>query len=588
MAEVIDQIRVLMVYPRIPTTYWSFEYALPFINQKGLMPPLGLLTVAALLPENFQVRLIDMNVEDLSLSDLENTDLVFISAMIVQKSSFHEVVALCNEMEVPVVAGGPYPTTSYKEIAGVDYFVLNEGEITIPLFLEDYRQGKAKHIYEDLRKPDIQKSPVPRFDLIRIHDYATMALQNSRGCPFNCEFCDIIEMFGRNPRYKLPEQVCDELNAIAATNYQGPLFIVDDNFIGNKRKVKELLKSLISWQKEHGYPFSLFTEASIDLAGDDELLDLFVQAGFDMVFIGLETPDEEILRQSNKSQNLRMDLVAAVDKIQRKGIEVLAGFILGFDNEEDDIFDRQIKFIQSSSISMAMIGLMLALPNTQLYRRLEAEGRLLSASSGNNTHELDLNFVPTMPKEQLVDGYKQVLQTIYKPKNYFKRTIDFIHKLPRTRSNLPSERNIIRDVIALLRSIAVQGFSSYAFQYWKFLLRVLLRRPSEFPFAVTQAIKGYHFFRITSEIMKIDAFSTLVQKSLREHSEVVAATLEMSPVENGRQVRILSRKKKNVKRKIIRQFRRYNRKVQSYLYGQLNDFENSLESLHRVYRSNQK
>ncbi|HQL83885.1 MAG TPA: radical SAM protein, partial [Spirochaetota bacterium] len=358
--------KILLVYPEIPATYWSFKYVMPFVGHKSLMPPLGLITVAAMLPEDYDLRLIDMNIQELNGEDITAADLVFVSAMIVQKESFHKVVRMCNRYGVPVVAGGPYPTTGHESIRGVDHFVLNEGEITLPRFIADLEAGRPQKIYRDETKPDITKTPPPRFDLLDLGAYGSMAVQSSRGCPFNCEFCDIIEMFGRVPRYKLPEQFIREMDLLYETGYRGSLFIVDDNFIGNKKKVRELLDHIIEWQKSRNYPFSLYTEASINLAEDDGLLDRMVAAGLDMVFIGIETPVQETLEHTNKMQNTKSDIIESISKIQEKGIEVMGGFIVGFDTDPENIFDLQIEFIQKAGIPLAMIGTLIALPGTQL------------------------------------------------------------------------------------------------------------------------------------------------------------------------------------------------------------------------------
>jgi radical SAM superfamily enzyme YgiQ (UPF0313 family) len=485
-----------MVYPKIPTTYWSFDYALPFIGKKSSLPPLGLMTVAAMLPPNYIVRLIDLNVATLEREDIEESDIVFVSAMIVQKESFEEIVALCGECNRPVVAGGPYPISSYQEIEGVDFFVLDEAELTLPRFLDDLEAGHPQKLYQDPGKPDITRTPVPRFDLIDVGAYDSMPLQYSRGCPYNCEFCDIIEMFGRIQRTKTAEQFLRELDAVKGSGFRGSLFIVDDNFVGNHRKVKELLRSVVTWQKQHGFPFAFFTEASIDLAQDDELLDLMVEAGFSMVFVGIETPDEGTLAYTQKRQNLKSPILESVRKIQRRGIEVTGGFILGFDTDAPDIFDRQISFIQQAGIPIAMVGLLNALPNTQLGRRLEREGRLKRTTTGNNTHTLGMNFVPRMPESILIDGYKRVLSELYSPKRYFERSITLLRRLsPRTRAVRSTSWIEIR---ALLLSMLKQGFSSYSLQYWRYLLTALLTRPRLFSDAVALAIKGYHFFAIRS------------------------------------------------------------------------------------------
>ena len=514
-----------MVYPEIPITYWGFEYALEFIEKKASIPPLGLLTVAALLPGNYEATLIDMNVSPLHREAVEASDMGFISAMIIQKKSFEEVVRLCKDCGKPVVAGGPYAISCHEEIQDVDHFVLDEAELTLPVFLEDLEAGCAKKVYRDARKPDLETTPLPRFDLIDVNDYDCMPLQYSRGCPYNCEFCDIISMFGRKQRTKPPGQLIREMEVVYETGFRGPLFLVDDNFVGNKKKVKELLRKIVEWQKEKAYPFSFLTEASIDLAEDDELLDLMVEAGFDMVFIGIETPDEETLLAMHKRQNLKNNLIESIEKIQHRGVEVTAGFILGFDTDRENIFDRQIDFIQKAAVPVAMVGLLAAVPNTDLYRRLEKDNRILSDPTGNNTHDFHLNFETIMPKDVLIEGYKRVLSEIYTPRNYFQRCLNLLERIPR-RSEHPARPVDITQIKTLLRSLKKQTFSFYGWRYLFFLLKSLFINIRQFPKAVTLAVKGHHFFLITREILKADEFSTalhrIMERMRSRNSEAVA------------------------------------------------------------------
>jgi len=497
--------KVLLVYPEFPTTYWSFDHALPFIGKKASLPPLGLMTVAAMLPEGYEPRLVDLNVEPLRNEDLEWADLVFLSGMIVQKQSFDQAVRLCRRAGKRVVAGGPYPMAMHEQIEGVDHFVLDEAELTLPRFLSDLEQGRPQRLYREAEKADLAASPVPRFDLIDITAYDSMPLQYSRGCPYSCEFCDIIEMFGRRQRTKSPAQFLREMEVVRRSGFRGNLFIVDDNFIGNRGRTKELLRAIVAWQREHGSPFSLITEASLDLAQDEELLELMVQAGFSMVFVGLETPDEQTLAFTGKTQNLKAGILQSVRKIQAKGLEVTGGFIVGFDTDRADIFDRQIAFVQEAGIPIAMVGLLTALPNTRLSRRLQREGRLLRQSTGNNTHTLRLNFVPRMPEEELIEGYKRVLATLYSPKHYFRRCSTLLSRLPARTKTSPMVN--WQGIKALLRSIGRQAFSPYGLHYLNLLLKTLFIRPAYFPDAVALAIKGYHLFRITGEILRADAFS---------------------------------------------------------------------------------
>ena len=510
----------LLVYPELPPTYWSMKYALPFIGKRASMPPLGLLTVAALLPEDWTVSLVDMNVEPLCASAVAAADFVFLSSMIVQKESFERVVRICNELGTKVVVGGPHATSSFERISGVDHFVLNEAETTLPPFLEDLAQGKPKHIYRDAARPDITLTPPPRLDLLRRKRYSTMALQYSRGCPHSCEFCDIIELFGRRPRTKTPVQFLNEMNLLYEQGGRGSLFIVDDNFIGNVKEVKALLPVVAAWQRERGYPFALFTEATLGLAEDADLMDLMVKAGFNMVFLGIETPDRCTLASTGKKQNLRSDMLSSVHAIQRKGMEVSAGFIVGFDTDPDDIFDRQIRFIQDSGIPSAMVSLLTALPNTQLHRRLQSEGRLEGASTGgNNTHDLRLNFVPRMDLGKLLDGYKRVLSEIYEPRRYFDRCLDLLRALKTHETS--SRRISVTEVKAFAHSLLRQTFSSYSFAYWRFLLRAAVARPRMLAETVTMAVKGHHYFKMTKNLLEVDRFQQNLEKLASTFEEKV-------------------------------------------------------------------
>ena len=396
----MDKKRILLVYPKIPPTYWSMRHAISLIGKKGLMPPLGLLTIAGYFPsEEYELVLVDMNVRRLRERDIAGADLVMLSAMIVQKDSFFEVARICLRLGVPVAAGGPYPTACPEEMEGIDYLILDEGELTLPRFLADWREGRALRSYTDEAKPSLDSAPMPRFDLIDPGDYANMPLQYSRGCPFNCEFCDIVTLFGRVPRTKSPERLVAELEGILKIGFRGTVFIVDDNFIGNKAHVKELLRALGPWQAERGYPFRLSTEASLDLARDEELLDLMVAANFTMVFLGLETPHQDSLECAGKKQNLLLEPVRAVEAIQRKGIEVSGGFIIGFDADPPGICEEQIRFVKELAVPMAMVGLLTALPRTALRDRLEREGRLTTPLGGRQ-HALGI--------VQLQDGAARV------------------------------------------------------------------------------------------------------------------------------------------------------------------------------------
>jgi len=496
--------KALLVYPEVPPTYWSLKYTLPFIGKRAVFPPLGLMTIAAMLPDDFDVKLVDMNVEPLEESAVASADLVLTSSMIVQRDSLQRVIALSKKHGKKVVAGGPYPTSMNANIPGVDHYVLNEAEATLPAFLADFREGKAKPLYSDPGRPDLALTPPPRFDVIRKNLYSTMALQFSRGCPHSCEFCDIIEMFGRTPRTKTPSQFLREMDLLYEEGWRGSLFVVDDNFIGNRREVKKLLPEIAAWQREKDYPFGLFTEATLSLAEDEPLMDLMNQAGFNMVFVGIETPDRDALARAGKTQNLKSDMLASVRAIQAKGMEVTAGFILGFDEDKEDIFDRQIRFIQEGGIATAMVGLLTALPNTRLYKRLQSEGRITGNSGGNNTHDLRLNFTPKMDTNKLLAGYKRVLSEIYSPNRYFERCLTL---LKNTRKHRTSARRITRvELRAFVLSLIFQTFSSYGWSYWKFMIRGFLAKPGMLAETVAMAVKGHHFFKMTRCILQLERF----------------------------------------------------------------------------------
>ena len=403
---------ILLVYPEYPATFWSFKHVLKYIAKKAAYPPLGLLTIASMLPEKWNLKLIDANVNELKDEDIAWADMVFISAMIVQKDSAQQIINRTKNLGKKVVAGGPVFTTQPEKFKGVDHFVLNEAEITLPLFLEDLKKGKAKPLYTSKERPDITKTLVPAWSLIDLKDYATMCIQYSRGCPFNCEFCDIVIMNGRIQRAKAPEQMINEIQSLYEAGWRGPLFIVDDNFIGNKVNVKKMLPLFIEWQKTHKYPFKLITEASTNLAEDKELMQMMSTANFYKVFLGIETPCVESLKECGKMQNVSRDLGEAVKIIHQNGMQVMGGFIVGFDSDPENIFEAQIKFIQQVGVVTAMVGVLTALPQTRLWRRLKAENRLLSDSTSEAT-DGNLNFIPKLGKEMIERGFKKILYNIY-------------------------------------------------------------------------------------------------------------------------------------------------------------------------------
>ncbi len=478
------------------------------------MPPLGLITIASLFPDSYDLKLVDMNITSLTDDHLKWADAVFLSAMIVQQQSFAETVERCNLFQVPVIAGGPYPSSSYQEITGVKHFVLGEIENTLPDFLEQFQEGSAPQVTLPPPYPDLSVTPIPRFDLLDLKAYSSMSIQYSRGCPFKCEFCDIWAVYGNKPRLKPAESIVIELDALFKAGWRGAVFVVDDNFIGNKNKVKKcLLPQLSSWQKKHQYPFRFFTEASINLAEDSHLLKSMKDAGFNEVFIGIESPSEEALLETGKIQNMRLNLYQSVSTIQHHGIGVMAGFIIGFDTDSPDIADRQIEFIQKAGIPQAMIGLLEALPGTKLHRRLSKEGRLLTASHGNNTHQMATNFATKMGKQALANVYRKILSTIYDAnlKNYFQRCNRLLDNIGDTHF---FQRKIqFAEVKSFFKSLFYQPFTSYGIQYLKFLFRNIVKNRSTFGEAVRFAIIGHHFHVITRESLKTEKILFELEKN---------------------------------------------------------------------------
>jgi radical SAM superfamily enzyme YgiQ (UPF0313 family) len=489
--------KILLVYPQTPDTFWSFKHVLRFISKRAAFPPLGLLTVAAMLPNDWQLRLVDTNVERLTDEDLRQADYVMISAMIVHKESVNAIVDRCRRLSKPVIAGGPLFTTGHSGFPQVQHFVLGEAEEVMPQVVEDMKAGALRPHYQAAGRPDITKVPVPRWDLIDLRHYATMAVQFSRGCPFDCEFCDIIVMNGRVPRAKSPAQLVNELEALRVRGWKDTVFIVDDNFIGNKKLARALLREMIPWRTRVRTGMGFLTEASVNLADDAELCDLMVKAGFKKVFLGIETPSDESLEECRKLQNRGRDLVETVRSLQRYGMEVMGGFIVGFDNDRQDIFKRQFEFIQRSGVVTAMVGLLTALPQTRLYRRLKSEGRIEAETTGNNTDAV-LNFKPKLDRHFLLSGYRELMKKLYEPRNYYQRIRTFLKDY---RPRGPKVRLSGSDFRAFLKSFWLLGIRHPGrAAYWRFFWSTLLRRPRRFRNAVELAIIGHHFRRVASRL----------------------------------------------------------------------------------------
>lgn len=483
---------ILLVHPHYPDSFWSFRHALKFISKKAAVPPLGLITVSAMLPKEWEKKLVDMNVAPLKIKDIQWADYVFISAMYIQKESVDFVIAECVKEGVKIVAGGPLFTQEYQNYPQIDHMILNEAEVTLPIFLKDLNEGHPERIYKAGEFPDITSTPVPDFHLLSRKNYAFMNIQVSRGCPFSCEFCEITSLFGHKVRIKSTHQILNELDKLYELNWRGNVFIVDDNFIGNKSIIKNnLLPAMKEWMQEHNFPFVFNTEASINLADDDELMKLMAQTGFKSVFIGIETPEENSLIECNKVQNKNRDLVGSIKKIQQAGMQVSGGFIVGFDSDSSSVFQRQVDFIQQSGIVSAMVGLLNAPKNTQLYDRLLSENRLTNEATGNNT-DFSMNFVPRMNYNELITGYKKIISDIYTTKPYYKRIRRLLLNY-KPHNTKPVSINFAT-LLALLKSILIIGVVNRGrSNYWRLMFWTLFRRPGSIVDAITFTIYGYHF-----------------------------------------------------------------------------------------------
>jgi radical SAM superfamily enzyme YgiQ (UPF0313 family) len=488
-------LNILLVYPEFPDTFWSFKHALRFVSKKAASPPLGLLTVAALLPSHWPVKLVDLNVRPLSDQDLAWSDLVMVSAMAVQRDSARTLIERCHLAGKRMVAGGPLFSGEPEAFPLADYLVLAEAEVTLPGFLDDLARGEAKRVYTSTEYADLNRSPAPRYELLNHRQYSTMSVQTSRGCPYQCDFCNVTALFGHRPRFKSAKQVIAELEAIYQAGWRSNVFFVDDNFIGNRRYAKEeLLPAIIEWrQGKKDLVFS--TQLTINLADDQELMDLMVKAGFQTAFIGIETPDDLCLAECGKSQNQNRNLVESVHRIQRSGIEVQGGFIVGFDSDTPSIFQRQIDFIQKSGIVTAMVGLLQALSGTPLYQRLKDEGRLTWEGSGSGDNvDGTTNIVPRMDLTILMDGYRHILEQIYTPKFYYQRIRTFLKEFKAPGMGAHMDWLNIR---AFFRSVFRLGIlGRERGQYWRLFFWTLVHRPKAMAQAITFSIYGFHFSRI--------------------------------------------------------------------------------------------
>ena len=510
--------RVLLIYPVFPQTFWSYDKILELVDRQVLLPPLGMLTVAAILPQEWEFKLVDRNIREVSEAEWEWAELVIFSAMIVQKSDLLEQIQEAKRRDKLVAVGGPYATSLPDEpkAAGADFLILDEGEITLPLFVEAIAQGETSGTFRAAEKPDVTITPIPRYDLLEFDAYDSMSVQFSRGCPFQCEFCDIIVLYGRKPRTKDPAQLLKELDYLYELGWRRSIFMVDDNFIGNKRNVKLLLKELKAWQEAHQYPFDFNTEASVDLASDPELMQLMVQCNFNAVFLGIETPDESSLQLTKKFQNTRSSLADTVDQIIRAGLRPMAGFIIGFDGEEKGAGTRIIDFVEEAAIPTAMFGMLQALPLTALWSRLEKENRLRDSTRLDINQTTLMNFVPTRPIEDIANEYIEAFWTLYEPKTYLDRVYRCFLKLgaPQHESSFTMPNWV--DIRALAIVIWRQGIKrNTRWKFWHHLFSIFRHNPAVWEHYLTMCAHNEHFLEYR-QIVKDEIEAQLAEFQIQE------------------------------------------------------------------------
>jgi radical SAM superfamily enzyme YgiQ (UPF0313 family) len=520
-------IKVLMVWPRFPASYWSLGEATEIVPERSLMPPLGLITVAAFCPKEWTIRLVDLAFQELSDEDLLWADLVMVSAMQVQHNDARRTLERASKLSRRTMIGGPYASSEPEALLPLaDHVVVGEPDEIFQEIAADLEVGSARRLYRVIEKPDVSRTPVPRFDLLALKKYTLMAVQFSRGCPFTCEFCDIITLYGRRPRTKSPAQLIGELDALLQLGWRKEIFIVDDNFIGNHKAALELARGLEQWQRRNQYPFRFGTEASIDLASRPELLDAMVKANFWRVFIGIETPSVASLKETKKFQNLRRDLLDSIRFIQQHGLWVMGGFIVGFDNDEADIFDRQIEFIERAAIPWARTGALQAPPTTPLYERMKREGRLIQSSLEPSNFSPP-NFRTVLPLPELLDGLKRMLLTLYDPCRFYDRVLDSLERWQARPEQRASALSFLYRLRVVFKSVWRQGMlSGYRRAYWNFLGRLMLRwglnlQKRQLGFEL--ALSGHHFIRYARQVAE-----TLESESCRaiqlERSEILFKT----------------------------------------------------------------
>ncbi len=488
--------KILLISPECENTFWNLSKLLRVLGKRSAYPPLGLLTVAAMLPAEWDKKVIDMNCQALKDEHIKWADYILMSSIIGQKQSTIKLVNMFHKAGKTVIAGGSLFTTGWEEFSNIDTIVLGESEDIIPVLVKDMENKTLKKLYTMEEFPSISKAPIPAWNLTNLSYYNSMCVQLSRGCPFNCEFCDVVQLNGRTPRLKSIGQIIAELDYIYTLGWRGGLFFVDDNFIGNKSVIKkEFLPAIIKWQKDKKYPFILSTQLSINLSDDLELMELMSEAGFSTVFIGIETPDPDGLEECGKLQNKNRNMLESVKKMQNMGFEVNAGFILGFDSDKDTVFQDQIDFIQKSGIIAAMVGLLNVSPKSRLHDRLKKTGRLIDNNNitGKNTSELfELNFIPKMNPGTLINGYGNVLKTIYSPKFYFARIKTFLREYKPRKVAPPKIRFYhFRGLFSSLWFFGIKEKGRH--YYWSLIFWSIFKRPGLLPYAIGLPLGLLHF-----------------------------------------------------------------------------------------------
>ncbi|MFZ5448743.1 MAG: B12-binding domain-containing radical SAM protein [Thermodesulfobacteriota bacterium] len=515
--------RVLLVNPQMPESFWSLRQSCILSGRKTLLPPLGLLTVAALLPPEWELRLADLNTRALTSEDWQWTDLVMATGMIIQQQGVLNLIREAKERRKIVVAGGPYVTGFPQEAleAGTDFLVQGEGETTIPRLLAALREKKPGEVITEDGKPEMTISPVPRFDLLNFDDYLTMGIQTSRGCPFDCEFCDIVSLYGRKPRYKNPHQVIAELETLYRLGWRRDVFISDDNFIGNQDHARSILNYLIPWMQDHGEPFGFWTQTSVNLGQNREMIDLMTAANFSHVFVGAETPEPEILQSVGKHQNLRNPLSQSLATINANGLSMIVSFIIGFDGEKSGAMDRIVEFVEKLGTPIVMINILQPLPNTKLWKRLEDEGRLLQGKTSGDSYGFILNFIPSRPQAEILEEYVRGIDRLYEPSRYLARAYQYFLNMRPTRRALakqagengaaapknsktpPARKSAGSELALLLRMIWEQGIRpNYRGQFWRQLWGIYRHNPSRLKGYLLTCFMGLDLFALRLEILE--------------------------------------------------------------------------------------